>query len=117
MRIPQIQALRALAAVLVVIYHAKITSGGYIGVDIFYVISGYLITRLLLRELENSGNLNLKAFYLRRIKRLLPTSFFVLAITAITAWYLYPATMRADLGRDIAAAGISLHSGRWIIRT
>ena len=106
MRIPQIQALRALAAVLVVIYHAKITSGGYIGVDIFYVISGYLITGLLLRELENSGNLNLKAFYLRRIKRLLPTSFFVLAITAITAWYLYPATMRADLGRDIAAAGI-----------
>ena len=106
MRIPQIQALRAFAAVLVVIYHAKITSGGYIGVDIFYVISGYLITGLLLRELENSGTLNLRAFYLRRVKRLLPTSFFLLAITAITAWYLYPATMRADLGRDIAAAGI-----------
>lgn len=106
MRIPQIQALRAFAAVLVVIYHAKVTSGGYIGVDIFYVISGYLITGLLLRELENSGTLNLKSFYLRRIKRLLPTSFFVLAITALTAWYLYPATMRADLGRDIAAAGI-----------
>ena len=106
MRIPQIQALRAFAAVLVVIYHAKITSGGYIGVDIFYVISGYLITGLLLRELENSGTLNLRSFYLRRVKRLLPTSFFVLAITAITAWYLYPATMRADLGRDIAAAGI-----------
>jgi peptidoglycan/LPS O-acetylase OafA/YrhL len=105
-RIPQIQALRAFAAVLVVIYHAKVTSGGYIGVDIFYVISGYLITGLLLRELENSGTLNLKSFYLRRIKRLLPTSFFVLAITALTAWYLYPATMRADLGRDIAAAGI-----------
>lgn len=106
MRIPQIQALRAFAAILVVIYHAKITSGGYIGVDIFYVISGYLITGLLLRELENSGTLNLRAFYLRRVKRLLPTSFFVLAITAITAWYLYPPTMRADLGRDIAAAGI-----------
>ena len=106
MRIPQIQALRAFAAVLVVIYHAKVTSGGYIGVDIFYVISGYLITGLLLRELESSGTLNLKSFYLRRIKRLLPSSFFVLAITALTAWYLYPATMRADLGRDIAAAGI-----------
>ena len=106
MRIPQIQALRAFAAVLVVIYHAKITSGGYIGVDIFYVISGYLITGLLLRELERTGTLALKAFYLRRIKRLLPTSFFVLAITAITAWWLYPSTMRADLGRDITAAGI-----------
>jgi peptidoglycan/LPS O-acetylase OafA/YrhL len=105
-RIPQIQALRAFAAVLVVIYHAKITSGGYIGVDIFYVISGYLITGLLLRELEKTGTLALKTFYLRRIKRLLPTSFFVLALTAITAWRLYPSTMRADLGRDIAAAGI-----------
>ncbi|MEY3737042.1 MAG: hypothetical protein RLZZ251_758, partial [Actinomycetota bacterium] len=106
MRIPQIQALRAFAAMLVVVYHAGITSGGYIGVDIFYVISGYLITGLLLRELEKSGRLDLKAFYLRRIKRLLPTSFFVLVITALTAWYLYPATMRADLGKDIAAAGI-----------
>ena len=106
MRIPQIQALRAFAALLVVIYHAGITSGGYIGVDIFYVISGYLITGLLLRELENTGTLKLRSFYLRRIKRLLPTSFFVLLITALSAWYLYPATMRAELGKDIAAAGI-----------
>ena len=106
MRILQIQALRALAALLVVIYHAGITSGGYIGVDIFYVISGYLITGLLLRELENNGTLKLRAFYLRRIKRLLPTSFFVLLITGLTAWYLYPATMRAELGKDIAAAGV-----------
>lgn len=106
MRIPQIQALRAFAAVLVVIYHAGITSGGYIGVDIFYVISGYLITGLLLRELEKSGTLHFRAFYLRRIKRLLPTSFFVLFLTALAAWYFYPATMRAELGKDIAAAGI-----------
>ena len=106
MRIPQIQALRAFAATLVVVYHAGITSGGYIGVDIFYVISGYLITGLLLRELDKTGTLGLKAFYLRRIKRLLPTSFFVLFVTGVTAWYLYPATMRADLGKDIAAAGI-----------
>ena len=106
MRITQIQALRAFAAVLVVIYHAKLTSGGYIGVDIFYVISGYLITGLLLRELDKTGTLAFRAFYLRRIKRLLPTSFFILFITAIAAWSLYPPTMRADLGKDIAAAGI-----------
>jgi peptidoglycan/LPS O-acetylase OafA/YrhL len=106
MRIPQIQALRAFAALLVVIYHAGVTSGGYIGVDIFYVISGYLITGLLLRELEKTGKIGLRAFYLRRVKRLLPTSFFVLAVTALTAWYLYPGTMRAELGKDIAAAGI-----------
>ena len=86
MRIPQIQALRAFAAVLVVIYHAKVTTGGYIGVDIFYVISGYLITGLLLRELERTGTISLRSFYLRRVKRLLPTSFFVLSVTAIAAW-------------------------------
>ena len=106
MRIPQIQALRALAAVLVVIYHAKITSGGFIGVDIFYVISGYLITGLLLRELDANGFLSLRSFYLRRIKRLLPTSFFVLITTALIAWWLYPGTMRESLGRDIAAAAL-----------
>jgi peptidoglycan/LPS O-acetylase OafA/YrhL len=104
-RIPQIQALRALAAVLVVIYHAKVTSGGYIGVDIFYVISGFLITGLLLRELDGTGSLALRAFYLRRVKRLLPASFFVLFVTAIVAWTVYPTTLRHGLGKDIAAAG------------
>ncbi|CAB4886693.1 unannotated protein [freshwater metagenome] len=106
MRIPQIQALRALAAVLVLLFHANLVGGGYVGVDIFYVISGYLITGLLLRELEESKTLNFKAFYLRRIKRLLPTSFFILMVTALIAWYFYPGTMRADLGRDISAAAV-----------
>jgi len=106
MRIKEIQSLRALASILVVIYHAKLIGGGYIGVDIFYVISGYLITGLLLRELEKSKRLSFRAFYLRRIKRLLPTSYSVLIVTAISAWILYPATMRHDIGRDIAAASI-----------
>jgi len=106
MRIKEIQALRALASLLVVIYHAKLIGGGYIGVDIFYVISGYLITGLLLRELENSRTLSFKSFYTRRIKRLLPSSFLVLICTAVVAWLLYPATMRHELGKDIAAAGI-----------
>ena len=100
MRIPQIQALRALAAVLVLLFHANIFSGGYIGVDIFYVISGYLITGLLVRELEEKRAIDFKAFYLRRIKRLLPTSFTVLFITALASWYLYPGTMRSELGKD-----------------
>jgi len=106
MRIKEIQALRALASILVVIYHARLIRGGYIGVDIFYVISGYLITGLLLRELEKTRTISFSAFYLRRVKRLLPTSFVVLITTAITAWILYPATMRHELGRDIAAAAI-----------
>lgn len=106
MRIPQIQALRALAAILVLLFHAELVGGGYIGVDIFYVISGYLITGLIVREIEESGSLNFKAFYLRRIKRLLPTSFSILMVTALTAWYFYPGTMRDELGRHIFAAAV-----------
>ena len=105
-KIPQIQGLRALAALLVTLFHAKWVSGGFIGVDIFYVISGFLITGLLLREIERTGTINFKDFYARRFKRLLPTSFFVLAITAVISWALIPATMRSSLGRDVIAASL-----------
>lgn len=104
MRILQIQGLRALAALLVIIFHARLLPGGFIGVDIFYVISGYLITGLILREIENTGSLNLNNFYHRRIKRLLPTSVFVLFITAIVGLFVLPAITRDALGRDLFAA-------------
>ena len=87
-KIPQIQGLRALAALLVTLFHAKWVGGGFIGVDIFYVISGFLITGLLIREVERTGTINFKEFYARRFKRLLPTSFFVLGITAIFSAFL-----------------------------
>lgn len=105
-KISQIQGLRALAALLVTLFHAKWISGGFIGVDIFYVISGFLITGLLLREIERTGTIDFKEFYARRFKRLLPTSFFVLAITALLSWLLIPGTMRSSLGRDIIAASL-----------
>jgi len=105
-KITQIQGLRALAAMLVTLFHAKWVSGGFIGVDIFYVISGFLITGLLLREIERTGTINFKDFYARRFKRLLPTSFFVLALTAIFSWMLIPPTMRSSLGRDVIAASL-----------
>ncbi len=105
-KIPQIQGLRALAALLVTLFHAKWISGGFIGVDIFYVISGFLITGLLVREIDRTGTINFKEFYSRRFKRLLPTSFFVLAITAIVSWLVIPGTMRASLGRDVIAASL-----------
>ena len=104
MRILQIQGLRALAALLVTIFHAKLLPGGFIGVDIFYVISGYLITGLILREIENTGKLDLQSFYQRRIKRLLPTSVFVLFVTAIVGMFVLPAITRDALGRDLFAA-------------
>lgn len=103
-RNPQIQALRALAAVLVLIYHAKWLDGGYIGVDIFYVISGYLITGILIRELEATKTIALVAFYARRTKRLLPSSFVVIVATALVGYLAFPASARETFGRDLIAA-------------
>lgn len=103
-RNPQIQALRALAAGLVLVYHAKWFDGGYIGVDIFYVISGFLITGILLRELDSNGRVLLGAFYARRTKRLLPASFVVIFATGVAALILLPASMRQSLGKDLIAA-------------
>jgi peptidoglycan/LPS O-acetylase OafA/YrhL len=103
-REPHIQSLRALAALLVLIYHADYLPGGYIGVDIFYVISGYLITNLLLRELEQTRRLEFMAFYARRFKRLLPASFVVVITTGIVGWIFLPNSYRADFGRDLIAA-------------
>jgi peptidoglycan/LPS O-acetylase OafA/YrhL len=102
-KILEIQGLRALAAILVLIFHAKLISGGFIGVDIFYVISGFLITGLLLKELKTTGRISLKAFYLRRSKRLLPASFLVLFVTAIFAWLVLPPISRGSIGRDLIA--------------
>ena len=102
-KILEIQGLRALAATLVLIFHAKFVSGGFIGVDIFYVISGFLITGLLLKEFNVTGRISLKAFYLRRIKRLLPASFLVLFVTAIFAWLVLPPISRGSIGRDLIA--------------
>ena len=85
-------------------FHARLVPGGFIGVDIFYVISGYLITGLILREIDKTGRLDLQSFYQRRIKRLLPTSVFVLFITAVIGLFVLPAITRDALGRDLFAA-------------
>jgi peptidoglycan/LPS O-acetylase OafA/YrhL len=103
-RNPQIQALRALAATLVLVYHAKWLDGGYIGVDIFYVISGYLITGLLIRELEVRQTIALLEFYARRTKRLLPSSFLVILTTGVVGYLALPASARQSFGRDLIAA-------------
>jgi len=115
MRVLQIQGLRAFAAIVVVFFHARMVPGGFIGVDIFYVISGYLITGLILRELDSTGRLNLAAFYQRRIKRLLPTSVFVLFVTALVGWLVLPVITRDALGRDLfaAAAYVSNYLFAW----
>src|SRR6476659_8860361 len=82
---PEIQGLRAVAVLLVVGYHLwpGQLSGGYIGVDVFFVISGFLITSHLLRETAVHGRVHFAAFWARRARRLLPAAYLVLAATAL----------------------------------
>lgn len=93
-----IQALRAVAIGLVVLNHLwpeRIT-GGYVGVDVFFVISGFLITGHLLSELDRTGRVRLSAFYARRIRRLLPAALLVILVTVIGVWALLPFTRWTD---------------------
>ncbi len=82
---PQLDGMRAVAVYLVVAFHAGISafSGGFIGVDIFFVLSGYLVTQLLLRDFRSRGRVDLRRFYARRFRRLLPAAFVTLVVTAV----------------------------------
>ncbi|RWR15817.1 acyltransferase [Microbacterium enclense] len=84
---PDIQGLRAIAVLLVVLYHSGVTilGGGYVGVDVFFVISGFLITSHLLGSLDRDGRIRFGQFYAKRARRILPASFAVLALTIIAS--------------------------------
>ena len=97
--IPAIDGLRALAVIAVLLYHLGFSwiPGGFLGVDLFFVISGYVITRLLLDSIQRSGGLDLRGFYAGRIRRLLPPLLFMLVITAIFVGVWAPDSMRRFL--------------------
>lgn len=97
--IPAIDGLRAIAVMAVLFYHLGFNwiPGGFLGVDLFFVISGYVITRLLLDSIERSGGLDLRAFYLARIRRLLPALAFMLVTTAIAVGIWAPDTIKRFL--------------------
>ena len=105
---PEIDGLRAIAVVAVILYHAQITifgyqpfRGGFIGVDIFFVISGYLITSIILKELVTTGTFSFKHFYERRIRRILPALLFVMLVSFPFAWmYLLPSSF-VDFSKSI----------------
>jgi len=102
-----IEGLRALAVCLVLLYHAAgIVPGGFIGVDIFFVISGFLITGLLLRDQATFGHIRWARFYARRVRRLLPASFTVLLFIALVVVGVGPSLQRIAFGGDIATASI-----------
>ncbi|QIK62996.1 acyltransferase family protein [Leucobacter viscericola] len=107
-----IQGLRALAVALVVVFHLfpKHLPGGYIGVDIFFVISGFLITGHLLREVETTGRVKVTEFWARRIRRLIPASLLVLLVTIALTATVMPANTRPQNYGDIGfAAGYVLN--------
>ena len=87
--LPEVEGLRAIAVLAVLLYHAHLGfSGGYVGVDVFFVVSGFLITGLMLREYETTGRVSLGQFYARRARRLLPAATLVLLTTVILARFL-----------------------------
>ncbi|MFB4420534.1 acyltransferase family protein [Streptomyces sp. QL37] len=103
-----IQGLRAVAVALVVLSHAGVTrvSGGYTGVDVFFVISGFLITSLLLRELATTGRVSVRSFYARRALRLLPASSLVIAVTLGGAWLFLSKARLAEYAGDALASAL-----------
>ena len=105
---PEIDGLRAIAVGAVILYHSQITilghqpfKGGFIGVDIFFVISGYLITSIIYKELSSTGSFSFKYFYERRVRRILPALLFVMLVSYIFAWiFLLPSSF-LDFSKSI----------------
>jgi peptidoglycan/LPS O-acetylase OafA/YrhL len=97
--IPAIDGLRAVAVIAVILYHLGVSwiPGGFLGVDLFFVISGYVITRLLLDSIQERGGLDLRDFYMARIRRLLPPLIFMIVVTSIVVGIWAPDTTKKFL--------------------
>ena len=103
----EIDGLRALAVLPVILFHAGFETfgGGFVGVDVFFVISGYLITTIILAELEQ-GKFSLVSFYERRARRILPALFLVMLVCIPFAWFwLLPSDMK-DFSKSLIAVSL-----------
>jgi peptidoglycan/LPS O-acetylase OafA/YrhL len=107
-----IQGLRAVAVFLVLVYHIwpGSLSGGYVGVDVFFVISGFLITSMLARDIEVRGKIHLLEFYARRARRLMPAATVVLVVCGAAAVLFLPPTRYETVGREVAASALYLQN-------
>jgi peptidoglycan/LPS O-acetylase OafA/YrhL len=99
--LPGLDGLRALAVSAVFLHHAGVLDGGFLGVDVFFVISGFLITGLAVGEIERTGRLGLGAFWGRRARRLLPALFALCA--AVVVWAAFADEPVESLRREITA--------------
>jgi peptidoglycan/LPS O-acetylase OafA/YrhL len=116
---PDVEGLRAVAVLMVLLFHTGLSwaPGGFAGVDVFFVISGFLITGHLVREAEGSGRIHLLGFYARRAKRLLPAAAVVLVATAIMAAIWTPRTRWLEIGGDIFASAFYVINWRLAARS
>ena len=112
---PALDGLRALSVMAVILYHAGIhwIPGGFIGVEVFFVVSGFLITSLLIDEQHVSGKVSLKQFWIRRARRLLP-ALFTMLVVALVAVSFFAKDSAADFRRDVAPA-VAYFSNWWQI--
>jgi len=112
---PEVQGIRALAVGLVLSYHfwpARLT-GGFIGVDIFFVVSGFLISSHIYREAASTGGVKIGRFWARRVRRLLPVSLLVLLVSLFASLAVLPKTVWATTFRQIAAS--ALYAQNWVL--
>ena len=105
-----IQGLRAVAVLSVLVFHAGVTAlpGGFVGVDVFFVISGFLITGLLLKEVDRTGRVGLAEFYARRARRILPAALAVIVLTVAAGLLVYPVSEWTRLGSVAVASALSV---------
>ena len=113
-RVAGLDGIRAIAVTLVILYHLTpgTTVGGYLGVDLFFVVSGFLITTLLLRERSTTGRINLRAFWTRRARRLLP-ALAVLVLACCTAAWAIGGDVLVGLGLQVL--GAATFSSNWLL--
>jgi peptidoglycan/LPS O-acetylase OafA/YrhL len=121
---PDIEGLRGIAVTLVVLFHAGLLSaasvqltGGFIGVDLFFVVSGYLITGLLIRERERNGRISFSRFYARRVRRIMPAAAVTLLICLPIANSLVTLVDRSSVMQDAASAALSIANIRFQLTT
>lgn len=113
---PDIEGLRGVAILLVLLFHAGLpwTPGGFVGVDVFFVISGFLITGKLWRESQQPGGLNIARFYAWRIRRLLPAALVAVAVISLVGLIVAAPLDRSELAADGAASALSIANMRFI---